>query len=262
MHFDEFLKRACPEQDLDWRKYRRASRRRVLERIAALGLTGYADYLDYLQSHPREAGELPNLLRVTVTRFFRDRACWQELAEDILPRLITRNATRTLQALSLGSCGGEEPYSLALVWAEYLQPRFPEHSLNITGLEMDPAGLARARQAVYQPGTLREVPEEIKARWFSRDKNTFRLDQSIKERVSFRQLDLLKEPLPANQDLILCRYLFFTYFKGSRLLGVSRRIRQALNESGLLMIGLKEDLGSEAKTLFEPVFESGCFYAS
>ncbi|MCF8039159.1 MAG: hypothetical protein K9K79_07570 [Desulfohalobiaceae bacterium] len=88
------------------------------------------------------------------------------------------------------------------------------------------------------------------------------MDRSIKEQVRFRQHDLLKYPLPANQDLILCRYLFFTYCKGNRLLGVSRRIRQALNESGVLMIGLKEDLGPVAMTLFEPVFESGCFYAS
>lgn len=259
MHFDHFIRAACAGRDLEWRKYRRASRKRVLERITSLGLTGYADYLHYLKSHPEEADNLPNLLRVTVSRFFRDRECWQELAEKVIPGLISQSRGTTLQALSIGACGGEEPYSLALIWAEHIQPAFPEYSLAITAMDLDFPSLARAWEAWYQDSTLREVPEEIKARWFLPEKGGYRLHPMIRDMVEFRQLDLLKDPLPGNQDLILCRYLVFTYFRAELERTVSLKLSRALQDRGVLMIGTKEVLGPMAEGVFKVQAGSGCF---
>lgn len=188
MHFDHFIRAACSGRDLEWRKYRRASRKRVLDRIHALDLRGYEDYLQHLDTHPEEAARLPNLLRVTVSRFFRDRECWQELAEQVIPGLISQSRGTTLQALSIGCCGGEEPYSLALIWAEHIQPAFPEYSLAITAMDLDSPSLARAGEAWYHRSTLREVPEEIKARWFLPEKGGYRLHPMIRDMVKLRLL--------------------------------------------------------------------------
>lgn len=260
MHFDAFLQAACRGRDLDWRKYRRASRRKVLDRIYALGLKGYGEYLRYLETHPQEAAELPNLLRVTVSRFFRERKRWQELAERVFPQLIASTASRDLHALSLGSCGGEEPYSLALLWIEYVQPRFPGHTLTISGAEVDSASLARAEEASYQARTLREVPDGIRERWFRKEGGAYRLDPRIKDMVRFEKLDLLKDPLPSGEDLLLCRYLVFTYFKGQRAVRLCRALHEALNPEGILMIGTKEGLGPGTEELFEPLEGSDCFF--
>ena len=260
MHFDEFLKAACAGRDLDWRKYRRASKRKVLERIYSLGLKGYGEYLSYLQAHSEEAAELPNLLRVTVSRFFRELECWRELAETIFPRLLAYSPGKDLKALSLGVCGGEEPYSLALLWAEYLQPRFPSHTLAITAADLDQASLVRAKKAEYQEKTLREVPHEIKGKWFCKQKHTYRLHPRIRDMVRFEELDILKDQLPSDQNLLLCRYLVFTYFKGQRALLMSQALKRALQPGGALMIGRKEGLGGGMDQLFRPLGRSGCFF--
>jgi chemotaxis methyl-accepting protein methylase len=260
MHFDEFVKAACMSRELDGQKYRRASRKRVLERIGSLGLKGFGEYLRYLDAHAEEAQWLPNLLRVTVSRFFREHACWRNLAEEALPRLLALKTDKTLRALSLGCCNGEEPYSLALLWRESLQPKFPKHRLHLKAVDLDPTCLARAKRAVYPPKTLREVPAQIRSKWFWKENGTYRLDPRIRSQVEFRQLDLLQEPWPSGQDLIFCRYLFFTYFKGKRLNDMLQKIWQALNAFGLLMIGKKEGVGGQENPFFESVSKNGCLY--
>ena len=260
MHFDDFIRKACASRNLDWRKYRRASQRRVLERIRQLGLGGYQDYLSYLERHPDEAGQLPNLLRVTLSRFFRERACWEELAGEALPELLAGKADPVLRVLSLGCCGGEEPYTLALLWKEELEPKFSEYRLEILAVDLDQACLARAGQGLYQSKTLREVPEGIKRRWFEKEPGGWRLDPVIRRLVAFSQLDLLEDSWPRGWDLIICRYLFFTYFTGERQLERLQRIQQALHVPGLLMIGRKESIDLDASSEFEQVCQSGCLF--
>jgi len=54
-------------------------------------------------------------------------------------------------------------------------------------------------------------------------------------------------------DLVLCRYLAFTYYRGERLLAATILLWEALRPGGVLMVGKKERLG-------EPEFEKwqGC----
>jgi chemotaxis methyl-accepting protein methylase len=61
----------------------------------------------------------------------------------------------------------------------------------------------------------------------------------------------MTDPLPAGLDLILCRYLAFTYYHGERRRLAGRRLWQALRPGGALMIGRKEGLGP-AGDLFTP----------
>ncbi|MFO8031963.1 MAG: CheR family methyltransferase [Desulfohalobiaceae bacterium] len=245
--FDEFLRQVCPPRDLGWRKYRRASKRKVMQRIRELGLKGLDEYARYLDEHPKESEVLPNILRVTLSRFFRESEVWHKLAAEIVPGLLKSSQTyHTLQALSIGCCNGEEPYSLALLWKSGIQQRFPGAEIKITALDVDPSCLERARAGMYSRKTLREVPQHILDTWFHRESSGFfRLHPEIRNMVSFYPSDMLQEHLPGNQDLILCRYLVFTYFQGGKMQRVARRIISSLSPSGCLVTGKKEELGLE-----------------
>jgi chemotaxis methyl-accepting protein methylase len=72
-----------------------------------------------------------------------------------------------------------------------------------------------------------------------------RVDSRSREAASFREHNLLEDPPPRGQDLVLCRYLAFTYYRGER------RLHAALRPGGALMIGRKEELG-QAADLFAP----------
>ena len=262
MTFDSFLREACPPLDLEWRKYRRRAARHGVEgRLRELGLGAYGDYLEHLRADPREAALLPDLMRVTVSCFFREEGEWQDLRERILPGLLAKLPEGgSLSAWSAGCCGGEEPYTLAIVWLEHLQPLHPGLSLEIIATDIDAASLERARRALYRPETLREVPPEIRGRWFSREDDRWLLDGRARGLVKLGKGNILTDPPPLGVDLLLCRYLAFTYYRGERLLAVAGRLREALRPGGILMVGAKEQLSAPLLELFEPVPGSRVFY--
>ncbi|HEY6009412.1 MAG TPA: CheR family methyltransferase [Geobacteraceae bacterium] len=261
MTFDQFLREACPPLDLEWRKYRRRSaRHRVDGRLRELGVDSYGDYLEILRSDPWEAAQLPDLMRVTVSRFFREGEAWQEAEERILPGLVAENPDAgRLLAWSAGSCGGEEPFSLALLWLEYLLPLHPAWSMEIIATDIDAASLQRARSALYRGESLREVPRGICERWFSREDAMWRLHGKARALVRFEERNLLTAPPPQGVDLLLCRYLAFTYYTGERLQAAAQRLWEALRPGGFLMIGAKEHLPEPALELFEPIPGSRVF---
>ncbi len=201
--FDEFLKLVCPPRGLDWRKYRRASRRKVMDRIRELGLSDLGEYARYLDANPSESQALPNFLRVTLSRFFREKEVWQSLVTDIVPGLVGRvGSSRPLQVLSIGCCNGEEPYTMALIWKSEIESSFPGAEIRMSALDVDLSCLNRARAGLYSGKTLREVPPHILRDWFVPETSGYRLIQRVRQVVDFRQCDVLKDPLPQNQDLI------------------------------------------------------------
>jgi chemotaxis protein methyltransferase CheR len=254
MDFERFLQQACPPLDLEWRKYRRRSARHAVDsRIRELRLAGYAAYLELLARDPREQALLPGLMRVTVSRFFREHERWWTLRDRVLPQLVSTTPGRVFRVWSIGACGGEEAYSLSLLWSGLAPTVTGEHALEVTATDIDPSVLARARRRLYSASSLREVPEEVRARWFVRESDDpWLLGAEAAAPVRFRRHDFMTEQAPAEFDLVLCRYLAFTYYRGRRRAEALRRLAAALRPAGALMIGAKESLRPDELEFFEP----------
>jgi chemotaxis methyl-accepting protein methylase len=253
MGFDGFLREACPPLDLQWRKYRRRSvRHRVAARMRELGLEDFPSYLSFLEAHPEESAALADRMLVTVSRFFRDRQCWQRLADDVLRQEIAAEGG-PYRVWSAGCCGGEEPYTLVMLWRSLIDSSPGGRALELTATDIDAASLTRARAARYEAGSLRELPESVRGRFFHGAEGAWRLDDSVIREVSLREANLMSDPPPREQDLVLCRYLAFTYYRGERRMAAARRLFSALREGGVLFIGRKEGLGQDERGLFAPV---------
>lgn len=262
MNFDGFLQQACPSLGLEWRKYRRrAARHRIDRRMKELGIPDYSSFLERLRTDRSEAEGLADLMRVTVSRYFRDRACWTDLAYKALPRLLAEKpVVSTFRVWSAGCCGGEEPYTMALVWLEYLRPVFPSFTIEILATDIDHSSLERAVEGLYSTASLRESPGEIRDKWFKRKNGLWQIDERVNELVRFENRNLLKDPLPSGIDLVLCRYLIFTYYRGERLLKAAKRIYEALRPGGALMTGRRETLNAVCEDFFEPWPGIECVY--
>ncbi len=257
MDFDGFLREACPPLDLQWRKYRRRSaRHRVAARMRELGLEGFPSYLAFLRNHPEESAALADRMLVTVSRFFRERQCWQRLADDVLRQEITAGGG-PYRVWSAGCCGGEEPYTLAMLWRSLMESSPGGRALEITATDVDGASLERAAAGLYDPSSLREVPESLRGRFFHREGGSWRLDEGVIREVSLGEANLMTDPSPGEQDLVLCRYLAFTYYRGERRMEAARRLFSALRKGGVLFIGRKEGPGPDEGSLFAPV-AAGC----
>ena len=106
----------------DFTGYKRATlERRITKRLQSVGCNDFSGYLDYLEVHPDEFGQLFNTVLINVTSFFRDSSTWEYLAKSVVPRLIERrDDDAPIRVWSAGCATGEEAYTLAMVFAEAL----------------------------------------------------------------------------------------------------------------------------------------------
>lgn len=254
MTYDDFLKETGKLLDLNWRKYRRRSaRRHVEERLRELGLEDYSQYLERLRRDPEEAGRLPERMRVTVSRFFREKECWGELAEKVLPQLLKdRSQGTALRVWSIGCCNGEEPYSLAILLLSSFAAHVNSNTFEILATDIDEEVLARAHEGCYENGSLREVPTGFLGRFFILKDHWHCVVGPARSMVRFERQNFMEDSLPPQEfDLVLCRYLAFTYYRGDRQYRAAQRLWSAIRPGGALMIGRKEELGLREEEFFE-----------
>ena len=224
----EFLQWALPRVGLRWagfRKVRRQVLRRVRRRLGSLGLSDLDAYREYLEAHPAEWAEFEALTPVTISRFYRDRAVFEALERVVLPAL-----GWPVRAWSAACASGEEAYTLALLGADVL------------ATDVDPTMLRRAREAVYEPSSLRELPAPLRERGFT---DELAVRPEYRERVTVRRHDL-RSPAPDGPfDLVLCRNAAFTYFAADVQEAVLARLVGALRPGGALVVGLHEQVPLE-----------------
>jgi chemotaxis methyl-accepting protein methylase len=130
-----------------------------------------------------------------------------------------------------------------MLWEEDVAPGHPGLPLRILALDLDPASLARARAAVYHPATLRELPRGWRERWFQETRRglEFQRERLHSASVGFVRARLEALPVrPGSADLLLCRYLAFTYYRGGRLDRARQQLERTLRPGGVLVTGAKE----------------------
>src|SRR5579871_4539443 len=116
VQFETLLDYLRDSRGFDFTGYKRASlHRRVDKRMARIGVQGYENYLDYLQVHPSEFGELFNEILINVTSFFRDPEAWSFLAAKILPEIAAAtDRDGPIRCWCAGVASGEEAYTVAM----------------------------------------------------------------------------------------------------------------------------------------------------
>ena len=249
--FDRFLREVLPDLGLIWNRHRRKGvRRKLAERMRFLGQRSLADYKTLLDRDPGEKGRLALLLGVTISRFFREVDVFEHLAENIWPSWTDR---LKIVMFSAGCASGEEPYSLAILWREYGPPGA---RAVILALDMDRECLDRARRGLYPSASLREIPLDIRNKYFTNPGGPMRLDASIKEMVGFFRGDLRKSGPPPGTDLIMCRNLVYTYFDSRSRELMTEKFALALAPGGLLVVGATETVNNQ--DLFQMVHP--CIY--
>ena len=193
--------------------------------------------LDLLASH----------LTIGETYFFRDRACFDALAEHALPALIRarRNGEKRLRLWSAGCCTGEEAYSLAILVQQVL-PDAEQWQVSILGTDIHPGFLRKAAEGVYGEWSLRGSSDRFKLRYFSRTGDGhYQITDSIRRMVQFAPLNLAQPGYPSlvpatdGIDLILCRNVLM-YFSAAQFQAAVARLHQCLAPDGWLAVSASE----------------------
>lgn len=220
---------------------------RLASRLRTLGIADYADYLDLLGGvdGAEERQHAVDLLTTNETYFFREESHFA-----LLRQVAARRAPGvTFRVWSAASSTGEEAYSVAMVLADTIGG----YGWEIVGTDVSTRVLATARRGQYPESRATHLPDELRRRYCLRGTGsaagTLLVDRVLRERVSFRQLNLNAElPELGAFDVIFLRNVLI-YFALETKRQVVRRVASRLKPGGLLLIGHAETLGDVPHTL-------------
>jgi len=232
-------------------------RRRIAVRMRASGAHSYADYQALLDRDPAEYQRLRDTITINVSRFYRNTETWDLIRALVLPRLCERPAGE-IRAWSAGCASGEEPYTLALLLADYLEAQGRGDRLDrlsVDATDIDRECLDRARSGRYRAEALVEVPPHVVGRYFQRSGEEYQVVDQVRRRVRVRESDLCADAPPGHDyHLILCRNVVI-YFERATQDRIFEIFAGALAPGGYLILGKVESLSGPARkqlTLLDP----------
>lgn len=256
---DSRLKRIVDElkaaRGIDLAGYRESTlQRRVAARMAKIGQTDACAYLERLRESPDECDRLIETITISVSSFFRDPMMYEVLAHDVLPEIIERKragGSKEIRVWSAGCAAGEEPYTLAILLDQALEPRKSDWTCLVFATDLDNAALDRARAGVYDRERLKHTKLGVLDTYFAPSGDGYELRPLVRKMVQFSWGDLVssKHAIPAGSvfgsfDLVLCRNVLI-YFIAAVQAAAFDQLDRSLGPGGYLVLGDSETLGGE-----------------
>jgi two-component system CheB/CheR fusion protein len=237
---------------VDFRGYKKSSlRRRIQRRMEEIGIEGFGAYHAFLESNAGEFAELLNTVLINVTSFFRDAEAWDALRTQVIPHLLARAGPEGhLRIWSVGCATGEEPYSLAMAFAEAGGPDICSR-LKIYATDLDEDALRTARHATYAPRNVEGVPPDLLDKYFERTPNHYVFQRELRKCVIFGRHNVVHDAPIIRIDLLVCRNLLI-YLETDTQNQVLPRLHYALGDDGLMFLGKAETQLARSQ-LFEPL---------
>lgn len=226
-------------------------------RMRAIGISTPVDYLNHLfEQEGGELHELINLLTVNETYFYRHKEQFAILRSIIWDRLQQRGG-RPLTIWCAACSVGAEPYSIAILLQEMQLP--PDATVKILATDIDTGALTQARAGWFSERCVTaELPSAYKERYFTRDADGYyRLRDSVRSQVLFRQQNLRTGLYPSEVDIIFCRNAMI-YFREAARAEIIRKFYGALAEDGHIFLSPMESLADWRAHFREQGGAGGC----
>jgi chemotaxis protein methyltransferase CheR len=230
--------------------------RRLKDRVAALGLGTFAQYVDYLRHDPggpRELEEALELVTTHETYFFREEYQLRAFRDEVVPRLRQlAGSRRRISVWSAGCATGEEAYTVAMLLLQGGMPLGWE--ARVFGSDLSRRCVAAARRGVYGAAAFRCVPLEFRHQYFVETAEGTAVAPEVRAMCSFAQLNLLDRDRLAvvgRVDAVFCRNVLI-YLDQEARRRVLDHVYECLLPGGFLMLGHSESL-LHVPSGFEPV---------
>ncbi|MBW4494744.1 MAG: PAS domain S-box protein [Oscillatoria princeps RMCB-10] len=251
--FEVLLDHLNRARGFDFTGYKRPSLMRLMKkRMQKVEVSGFSEYLDYLEVHPQEFDQLFNTLLLNVTAFFRDKSAWDYLSAHIIPRILaTKSADDPIRVWSAGCGSGKEAYTLAIALAEALGAEAFRTRVKIYATDLDDEAVAEGRSALYTEKDVQPIPPELRSKYFEPQVAHYAFRSDLRRAVIFGRHDLVQDAPISRLDLLVCRNTLM-YFNAETQARILSRFHFALNNTGFLFVGKAEMLLSYA-SLFAPV---------
>ena len=199
--------------------------------------------VEALVARLRRGGD-PALVRATVealaggeTSFFRDRAVFDRLFNEVLPQLSARRDGRPLRVWSAGCGTGQEIYSVALLAAS--RPDAPP--LELFASDLSERALQKAKAGLFSHFEVqRGLPIRLLLPHFEKADDMWRASAELRGMIRWAQVNLVADLSRIGPfDMILCRYVLSTLTADAAEATLGK-LEGALAPDGCLVVGAKE----------------------
>ena len=219
--------------------------RRIERRLHVNQVQTLNEYLQYLLKSPREVNLLYKEMLIGVTNFFRDREAYALLKDKIIPAVLEDHSDKEPVRVWCAGCStGEESYSLAMLFMEYLQAHSRHTEIKIFATDIDRGALEQAANGTYPESIAADVSPERLNRFFTKSGDSYRIARSIREMVVFAPHNVCKDPPFTRVDLISCRNLLI-YLQNSLQKKILSLFSFSLRPQGYLFLGASESIGDQ-----------------
>lgn len=224
---------------------------RLGKRLRATQAPTITAYCQLLQD-PGSAGELSHLIDAISTNhtfFFRENSHFDFVRSHLVPEMVKRQQAERwprFSAWSAACSSGEEPYSLAITLQESL-PGTAGWGWHIECTDISHRILDKARAAIYRHDTVASLPATQLRTYFQKgigpQEGNYRVRDFLREKVSFRQLNLLDGDPPFREPfhVIFCRNVMI-YFDRPTQEELVNKLTRRLVPGGYLLVGHSESL--------------------
>jgi chemotaxis protein methyltransferase CheR len=221
---------------------------RLRRRLRATNHATFDDYCDFLfnqEGLDQETVYLIDVVTTNKTDFFREAKHFDFMQTTALPS-IANSGTRTIRTWSTACSTGAEPYTMAMVLAEFTEDR-SDLGYSIVATDLSTDVLQTARKGIYTEDVIAPVPRDLQRKYVMAAKQPgrreVRISPKLRSKVGFARMNLMDEKYPVGDPMhiIFCRNVLI-YFDKQTQSGVLNRLCACLAKGGYMFIGHSESI--------------------
>lgn len=220
---------------------------RMQNYLSQKGIKNFTEYYKLLisDSSGNMVSELVNKLTTNHTYFAREVQHFEFFKNKALPDLVRQcEKSKDLRIWSAGCSSGEEPYTLAMIIADYFGANKGLWDTKILATDISTKVLNAAKAGIYQNEQLESLPVIWRQSYFKKlDKEKSVVIDSIKNEVIFRIFNLMNEAFPFKKKfhVIFCRNVMI-YFDSRTKADLINKFYENTEQGGYLFIGHSESI--------------------
>lgn len=216
-------------------------KRRIIRRMEATHKLELQEYLRILMNEETEVLKLFGDILIGVTRFFRDPEAFDALQERIIPVLCAESGDLPIRVWVVGCSTGQETYSLAILFNEYLEKIGTKKQVKLFSTDIDRRSIEYASTGFFPLDIASEISPERLSHFFIKKPNGYLIHPRIREQVDFACHNIACDPPFRHIDLISCRNLLIYFSPELQKIAFSN-FDFSLKPSGYLFLGLSENV--------------------
>jgi len=222
---------------------------RLSNMITEKGFNNFSDYLKYVfkDTSGNEISILINKLTTNHTFFMREADHFEYFKDFVLPYLESRSKTKDLRIWSAGCSSGEEPYTLAMIIADYFGDQKFMWNSRILATDISQKVLETAEKGIYAAEAMSALPKYWGLRYFNKiDNESYQISKEIRNEIIYRNFNLMTEIFPFKKKfhVIFCRNVMI-YFEPKTKMELINKFYDMMQPGGYLFIGHSEAINKE-----------------